>query len=752
MTEVEKLDKIVDIHMVIHNNVSCSVKNISRSLPALPVLTAVLSAVFPAVVFPSCGWLPALIPVLLTLAGWHLLGIRRTFFQTALPALAALCALSLHVRFRQNDALTELLGSRSAGIEAKITVCDPSYYPDGTNSSAYRRLLCRITEIRFSPSDSWQTAGSTVIGIFPPEIRIPEYGSRFHAEGLLEPPDQPLFEGQFDYRNYLEQRGIHYLFRVRKAVPAGQQFSFLQQLFRMRNRLLRSLTSAQKQPSERALTAALLFGCRQGISRESRTAFIESGTIHILTVSGLHIGMFAAAVFLLLLPLPFRLRMMLTPLITLLYAFSTGMQMPAVRAVLMLFCWCIPRALMLKSSGLNSVLLAGSLLLLWNPYQLKDAGFQYSFLCVITLIMTSARTSDWLRLTVEKHHWIPEKKLGKWKQRFVRWEIAIASAAAGCLTAWLCSFILTVYYQGLTIPFAMAANLLIIPMTYLVFLLFTAALVPCLLFPAAGKIFSVLLAVPLSAIETICRAFAEWSGGRIPVPPLWTIPCAAIALWMLFVFSSRKAAFAGLGAFLILIFVWCSGLFLGDPGTEMLFLYGGKQHLPGLVVSCPEKDFSLAVNLSDFRIVSAAADHLQRRGHAELTLLIGSKSTNSHAYGLRYLPGRMKVLHILTVKPSRRSEMLKDALREAEGSGIGVQIQSGPELNWSSGGQKIKTFLKKDEFSFDIWEKENKVHVYMFVDANGGTGIEIFKNGRILDRLRLPREQKPRVIRRAINR
>lgn len=745
------LDNIAGIQELIKDNVRSSVINISRSLPAFPVLTAVLSVVFPAVVFPSCRRLPALLPVLLTLAGWKLLGTRRALFQIALPALLGTGALFLHARFRQNDALTRLIGDRPAGIEARIVVCDPSCYPDG-NGSSYRRVLCRAMEIRFSPSDPWQRTGSTVIGIFPPEIQIAGYGSCFTAQGTLEPPDPPLLEGEFDYRNYLQRKGIHYLFRIRKAVPDGERFSVLQLLLRIRDRLLRSLTSAQKRPEERALSAALLFGCRQGISRETRTAFIESGSIHILTVSGLHIGMFAAAVFLLLLPLPFRLRMVLTPLITLLYAFSTGMQMPALRAVLMLFCWCIPRAFLLRSSGLNSVLLAGALLLLWNPYQLKDAGFQYSFLCVLTLIMTSARISEWLSLTAEKRHWIPEKKQGAWKGKIVRGAIAAASAAAGCLTAWLCSFILTVYYQGLTIPFAMAANLLIIPITYLIFLLFSCALLPCLLFPAAGKIFSVLLSLPVSAIDIICRNVADWSGGRVAQPPLWTVPCAVAALWLLLFFPCRKAAFAGLGAFLALILIWCCGLFTGDPGTEMLLLYGGRQRLPGLVISCPERDFSLAANLSDFRSVSAAADYLHQRGHPELTLLIGSKATREFLYGLRYFPERMKTRHLLTVQPKRRSETLEETVRELEKNGMRLQFQSGPELKWSSGGQKIETILKNGEFSFDISEKENKVHIRMSADGNGWTELLIRKNGGPPDCLRLPGERTARSIRRKLDR
>lgn len=72
----------------------------------------------------------------------------------------------------------------------------------------------------------------------------------------------------------------------------------------------------------------MLFGCRQGIEYQTRLDFIRSGTIHILTVSGLHIGMFAGVMFLLLAFLPFRMRCVIVPLLTALYALSTGLQMP----------------------------------------------------------------------------------------------------------------------------------------------------------------------------------------------------------------------------------------------------------------------------------------------------------------------------------------------------------------------------------------------------------------------------------------
>ena len=691
-----------------------------------------------------------LLPVLWTWAGWRLAGARRAFFQFALPSLAGLCALGLHAQFRQKNDLTELLGSRSAGIEAEIVICDPSYHNDGSVFPSFRRLLCRVEKLRFSPSGPWRRTGSTVLAVFPQETEIPGYGGVFLARGTLESPDPPLSGAGFDYSDYLHRRGIHFIFQIGEARSAGIRPSCFRVLLKLRDGLLNSLTASLKSPEQKALAAALLFGCRQGISRESRAAFIESGTIHVLTVSGLHVGMFAAAVFLLLLPLPFRLRMVLTPLITLLYAFSTGMQMPAIRAVLMLFCWCIPRAFLFRSSGLNSVMLAGALLLLWNPDQLKDAGFQYSFCCVITLLVTAAGTSSWLHLAAEKLHWIPEKQVSAWKWKAGRILIRAASAVSGCLTAWLCSFALTVYYQGLTIPFAMAANLLILPAVYLVFLVFTAAVLPCLLFPALGKIFSVLLAVPLDVVGMVCRAFADWSGPATWVPPApgWTVPCAILSLWLLFGLPGRKAGVAGLCGLIVLMFVWCSGLLPPrSQQMEILLLHGGKQPLPGIVVSWPARDFSAAANLSDFPNVLAAADFLKRRGHSDLTLLVCSKTGKNFAAGVRYFPARMKVRHILTAKPAPRSAMLKEALRQAEDRRIPVDIQAGPALKWFSAGLKIETILKNEEFSFDISEKENKVHIRMIPDACAGMDVLIAEDGGVRHRLKLPRELRSRAVR-----
>ena len=739
--------KLLDYKQFVHDSLISQVRKTIHSLPGLTVLAAVLSAVLPMAVSPDLRPVSMLLPVLLTGVVWRWHGPRTAFFLTALPGLASLAGILFQLNFRQTDQLSVLLHSRmTTAVEAEITVSDPSVYNDGSKSTAFRRIICHVTAVRFSPADSWLKVDSDVIGRFAPEIEGLAYGSRWQVSGILQRPDRPLLPESFDYQDYLKRRGIHFTLQVREQTRIGQQHSFTGFLIGIRNRLISALNSGLKNPREQALAAGMLFGCRGEITPDTRTAFLQSGAIHILTVSGLHVGMFAGAVFLLLLAVPFRLRMILTPLLTLLYALSTGMQMPALRAVVMLFCWCIPRALLLRGSALNSVFLAGALLLIWNPFQLKDAGFQYSFLCVITLIASTSEVNTWLQLMVEKQHWLPDTVQGKWKRLLTRRLIGAASCAAGCLTAWLCSFILTVFHQGLAVSFAMVTNLLIIPAVYLIFLIFTAGALPCLVFPLLGKFLALLLELPLEWIDSVCRLFAGLADGRIPIPPLWSVFFGIAALWILFACPGRKLGIAGLCGLSALFFFWCSGIFQ-ERNPELLLLYGGRQKIPALVFSLPEDDFSVAANVCDYRNAAAAADYFKRRGHTALTVLISSGTTGEFTYGAQYLPDWLKITHYLAVQPSARAKNAHLAARKVEQNGGIVLWQKGKQLRWSSGGEKIETFAENGRFYFDIWKNEHKLHIMMVTDGDKGTEVRVLIPGQPQRKVTLPRERAAGIIR-----
>jgi len=280
----------------------------------------------------------------------------------------------------------------------------------------------------------------------------------------------------------------------------------------------------------------------------------------------------------------------------------------------------------------------------------------------------------------------------------------------------------------------------------LIFLIFTAGALPCLLFPVLGKVLALLLELPLAWIDSTCRVFAGLSDGRIPVPPLWSVFFGIAALWALFACPGRKLRIAALCGLCALFFFWCTGIFQ-DRSGELLLLYGGRQKVPALVLSLPEEDFSAAANVADYRNAAAAADYLRRRGHTALTVLVSSGTSGAFTFGAQYLPVWLKTGHYLAERPSSRAKTAHQAARRIEQSGGILHWQKGKHLRWSSGGKKIETFAENGRFSFDISKNENKLHIIVVPDANAGTEVRLLIPGQPLRKVTLPRERAAGFIR-----
>ncbi|OQA82168.1 MAG: ComEC family competence protein [Lentisphaerae bacterium ADurb.Bin242] len=705
-------------------------RDFSRRVPCAVVLAGILSAILPGILAPEWLLPRMLLPVLLTLAVLFPLGARETLFKVLLPALAASVSLLLAEHANRNEPAALFADFRpETGIEAELLVTEPSVCGKAAKLPNPSMVRCRLIRARFSPGSSWREVNGTVMASFPKDTPPFSYGDRLRAEGILSFPSGSPVPGAFNYGEYLARRGIRCLFRT-AAMPEfkGHETSPYSLLLSGRDLLLGRLLSGMDSESDRALTAALLFGCLQGIDSEGRNDFIRSGTIHILTVSGLHIGMFAGALFFLLAFLPFRAKLLTVPFLTLLYTLATGLQMPAFRAFLMLFCWCVLRAFLLRGSGINSVFMACSLLLLWNPFQVRDAGFQYSFLCVIFLVATAPVASQWVRMAFERDSWRPAKTVSPalfLKRKFLFW---LWLSLAGCLTAWAASFALTLFYQGISVPFALPANLLVLPLAWVSFLIFCTAIVPCLVIPQTAEFFSPLLALPSAGIARVCDFFAKLDDFTLTAPPLWSIFAGIAALGILYVASNRKVFLASLGLLLFLMFFWCSGLF-SPNAPEIAVLYGGRQETPAFALSLPEYRFSVIANPGDFLSAQSAVTYLKQRGHSRLSMLILSEPGRDFAAGAKYIFPKMNVDTLLLPEFRRSSVHAVEAVERGRRSGTRIVFlkKNGEETVFNS--QKIKTFSKNNEFSFDISHFDFNIHIRMLARIDGITEME-FADGR----------------------
>jgi len=141
------------------------------------------------------------------------------------------------------------------------------------------------------------------------------------------------------------------------------------------------------------LATAMFLGARDELDPDLRQAFVETGTVHLLVVSGLNVGILAATLFLLMrwTTIPLGAQMALVAVVCVLYAAVTDGQPPVTRATVMVLAYCLARLLSRRAMGFNTLAAAGLVVLAMNPVELFQTGTQLSFLAVGVLVYVAER-------------------------------------------------------------------------------------------------------------------------------------------------------------------------------------------------------------------------------------------------------------------------------------------------------------------------------------------------------------------------
>ena len=131
-----------------------------------------------------------------------------------------------------------------------------------------------------------------------------------------------------------------------------------------------------------------MLGERAALDRADAQLFAVTGTIHILSISGLHVGILAYAVCRLLLLLPIRRRWTLLAalVITGCYVLFVGPRTPVVRATIVVWLACLAAGTGRRAQGMTALAAALVAVLIWQPAELFRAGAQLSFLATAVLI------------------------------------------------------------------------------------------------------------------------------------------------------------------------------------------------------------------------------------------------------------------------------------------------------------------------------------------------------------------------------
>ncbi|MDK2889362.1 MAG: competence protein ComEC, partial [Thermoanaerobacter sp.] len=210
------------------------------------------------------------------------------------------------------------------------------------------------------------------------------YGDYLSLHGLLVRPPDAGNPGEFDYRAYLARRGVGAILIVREPASIQKKGTggnpVVRGILRLKEKLL-AVSQATLPPEKAALINGIVFGSQGQIDRKTWQLFSESGVVHILSVSGLHVGLVLAGALALvrLVRLPFNLTAPLVSVALLLYAILCGLGPAVTRSTIMalMFLWAHHLD---RSRDWPTTLAAAALVsLIVRPLSLYDIGFQLSF-------------------------------------------------------------------------------------------------------------------------------------------------------------------------------------------------------------------------------------------------------------------------------------------------------------------------------------------------------------------------------------
>ncbi|MBU3821053.1 ComEC family competence protein [Flavobacteriaceae bacterium XHP0103] len=208
---------------------------------------------------------------------------------------------------------------------------------------------------------------------------------------LVNPPLNP---GQFNYKKYLEKKYIyHQLFVQNKSLYTikSEKHTLLGFADAIRTHINSKLQKQPFNPEELAIINALLLGQRQDISEETYTHYTNAGAIHILAVSGLHIGIILLLLNFVLKPLERLKKGNLIKTIVLLlilwcFAIIAGLSASVTRAVTMFSVIAFAQNLKRPTNIFNTLAISIFVLLLAKPLLLFDVGFQLSYMAVLAIV------------------------------------------------------------------------------------------------------------------------------------------------------------------------------------------------------------------------------------------------------------------------------------------------------------------------------------------------------------------------------
>ena len=285
-----------------------------------------------------------------------------------------------------------------------------------------------------------------------------KYGNKILIGRSLQSIKNSGNPGAFNYQRYSAFQQIFHQVYLRKKdwilLPEKNTNAFMEFIYDTRENILQILQKYIKGENELGIAEALLIGYKADLDTDLVQAYSNTGVVHIIAISGLHLGLIYFMLLWIFDRIRFLRRSKITKAVIILaslwlFALLTGGSASVLRSAVMFTCIIAGNSFDKKSSIYNSLAASAFLLLCYNPYFVWDVGFQLSYLAVVGIVVFQKPIYNWIYI---KNKWIDKV-----------WQLMAVSLAAQIFTFPIC-----IYYFHQFPNLFLISNLVAVPLSSII--------------------------------------------------------------------------------------------------------------------------------------------------------------------------------------------------------------------------------------------------------------------------------------------
>ena len=480
------------------------------------------------------------------------------------------------------------------------------------------------------------------------------HGDQIEFTAFLNQPENPNNPGQFNYRKYLHLNEIYGTCWIENSsevtILSSPKFSILRWADIVKRKII-ALIDKTTNSETAPILKALITGARGEISDRTEQIFIDSGVIHILAVSGLHVG-YVTLVFLLIfgfLRFPLKTKYFFTILALWFYAAMVQFKPSVVRAVTMASCILMGKILERPYNIYNALGLAALLQTLIMPLQLFNVGFQLSFAAVFSIVYVYGKFKDLLPDNFQPY------KIKFQPLRYL-YELFLVSLAAQIGTIPL-----TIYYFHRIPIISIVANLFAIPLVGLIGALGFAQVILGFIWSGIAIAYGEIQNILVHLLKSIIAFFAGFSFSYIEMPQLDILPILATYITIFLILNADKRRYRAYLLIMVLlagnIQVWQKIFY--KPKMKIVFFdvgqgdaaYAEFPNGKNMLIDCGTRGFGKNYARD------VIAPYFKSEGIQHLNILALSHPHNDHIGGAPYILNNFSVDKIWETKVTSHSKV-----------------------------------------------------------------------------------------------